>query len=375
MGVSIDIYRQRIGCFSSKKFNMKRNSTLNRNLSIKKNSTRCSLLNFVLLLTLYYQVAASISVQESSFHQTCKTKCSGLGPKLKNNISTDVNFNARYKYGNKQKGGMKIMHWNLGGGHLKNKIHEIENVITQYRPHLFGISETLFKKDHDISDIQIQDYQVFLSKTLENPSLEYSRVAVYVHKDIIQPKLRLDLMSDNFSSVWLEIHLPRQKKILVGNAYREWQYLGQNDHSSLRIEAQLERFTKFIEQWERALGSSIECHVLGDLNINFLEYSQPIIPTTSQSYKLRSLINILFERILPLGAIQCVNVATRIFPNQEPSGLDHYFTTNTRKLSEVQVITQGASDHKIIFATRYSRCISRHQRIIKKRSYKNFDAS
>ena len=56
----------------------------------------------------------------------------------------DVNFNARYKYGNKQKGGIKIMHWNAGGGFLKNKIHDIENVVSGYRPHLFGISETSF---------------------------------------------------------------------------------------------------------------------------------------------------------------------------------------------------------------------------------------
>ena len=162
---------------------------------------------------------------------------------------------------------------------------------------------------------------------------------------------------------------------MVGNAYRDWQYLGQNDNSSLKIEAQLQRFTKFIEQWESALGTNLECHLLGDLNINFLEYSKPIIPPNSQSYKLRSLIKVLFDRILPLGAIQCVNVATRTWPNQEPSGLDHYFTTNPRKLSDVQVINQGSSDHKIIFATRFSRCISRNQRIIKKRSYKNFNAT
>ena len=267
------------------------------------------------------------------------------------------------------------MHWNAGGGFLKNRIHEIENVISGYRPHLFGISETCFKKGHNITDVQIQDYQVYFSKTLENPSLEVSRLAVYVHKDIIKPKLRLDLMSDDFSSIWLEIHLPRQKRILVGNAYRDWQYLGQNDNSSLKIEAQLERFTTFIEQWETALGSNLECHLLGDLNLNFLEYSKPTIPTNSQSYKLRSLIQLLFDRILPLGAVQCVGVATRFWPNQQPSGLDHYFTSNPRKLSEVQVIQQGSSDHKMIFATRYSRCISRKPRIIKKRSYKNFEAS
>ena len=266
------------------------------------------------------------------------------------------------------------MHWNAGGGFLKNKIHGIENVISGYRPHLFGVSETCFKKGHDLADVQIQDYEVYFSKTLDNPSLEVSRIAVYVHKDIVKPKVRSDLMSDNFSSIWLEIHLPRQKRILVGNAYRDWQYLGQADDSSLKIEAQLERFTTFIEHWETALESSLECHLLGDLNLNFLDYSKPSIPTNSQSYKLRSLIQLLFDRILPLGAVQCVGVATRFWPNQQPSGLDHYFTSNPRKLSDIQVIANGSSDHRIIFATRFSRCISRKPRLIKKRSYTNVDA-
>ena len=94
-----------------------------------------------------------------------------------------------------------------------------------YQPTLLGISETSFKKGHDISDVQIQDYTIFFSKTLENPTLWVSRVAVYVHNDVVKPKLRLDLMTDDFISVWLEIHLPRQKRILVGHAYRDWQYL------------------------------------------------------------------------------------------------------------------------------------------------------
>ena len=70
---------------------------------------------------------------------------------------------------------------------------------------MFGISETCFKKGHDLAEVQIQDYEVLFSKTLENPSLEVSRIAVYVHKDIVKPKVRSDLMSEDFSSIWLEI--------------------------------------------------------------------------------------------------------------------------------------------------------------------------
>ena len=336
---------------------------------------RCSPLIRILLL---FTLVAALSHAPDSHNQSSSIN-STKGVLQVNDQDfgywSDVNFYARYTNGNKQKGGMKIMHWNAGGGYLRNKIPEIENIIGGYKPHLFGVSESCFKKEHDIADIQIDGYDVYLSNTIENPNLNVSRLAVYVSKDIINPKLRLDLMSRDFSSVWLEVRLPRQKSIIVGNAYRDWQYLDQADNSSLHVNAQLQRFMIFIEQFEEAIGSGLECHLLGDLNINFLEYSKPVIPQKSQSYKLRSLINLLFARIIPLGAIQCVSVATRTWPNQEPSGLDHYFTTNPRKLSDVQAITNGASDHKIIFATRFSRCIARKQRIVKKRSYKSFDAA
>ena len=374
--LTIDIYRQRIGCFIQKSAKKTSSLRIFSSCKSKRSQQTLPLLRFIVMFALaailshpshYYEESSLIGGNISQ--RTARSDNQNL------DYWVDNNFYARYTNGNKRKGGLKIMHWNAGGGYLKNKIPEIENIIGGYRPHLFGISESCFKTNHDISDIQIPEYEVYLSKTLENPNLNVSRLAVYVHKDIANTKLRSDLMSEDFSSIWLEIRLPRQRSILVGNAYRDWQYLGQDDNSSLQINAQHDRFLRFVEQWELAIGSSNECHLLGDLNLNFLEYSKPVIPQNSQSYKLRTLIKLLFDRILPLGAIQCVAVATRTWPNQEPSGLDHYFTTNPRKLSDVQVITHGASDHKIIFATRYSRCFSRNQRIVKKRSYKNFDTA
>ena len=194
-----------------------------------------------------------------------------------------------------------------------------------------------------------------------------------LHRDVVKQKLRQDLMTENFSSVWLEVGLKGNKSILVGNIYRDWQYLYQADNTSLAVEEQLSRFSGFIEKWEAAIELSDECHLLGDMNLNFLEYSKVDILPNSQSYKLRSLIKLLFERILPLGAVQCVTSATRVSPIHEASGLDHYYTTNPQKLSSVATITNGSSDHKIICATRFSKAIVAHERVTKKRSYKYFN--
>ena len=165
-------------------------------------------------------------------------------------------------------------------------------------------------------------------------------------------KLTTDLMTNEFSSVWLEVGLRGQKSILVGNIYTDWQYLHQADDSSLSFQAQFLRFSDFIDKWEHAIESSEECHLVGDLNLNFLEYSTGNILPNYQSYKLRSLINLLYEKVIPLGVAQCVTSATRVSVNHVASCLDHYYTTNPQKLSQVSTITE---------------------RITKKRSYKNFD--
>ena len=128
------------------------------------------------------------------------------------------------------------MHWNPGSKHLHKRKENIESVINGYKPLILGISESNFLKHHDINDVQIDNYKLFLSDTLENETIKASRVAVYVHDDIAC-KVRKDLMNDTFSSIWLEVNLPRQKKFLVCHAYREWQYMNQPTKDSKTITA------------------------------------------------------------------------------------------------------------------------------------------
>ena len=129
-----------------------------------------------------------------------------------------------------------------------------------------GISESNFLKHHRLEDVQIEDYNLFLADTLRNPQLNISRVAVYVHKDVVV-QVRHDLMTDTFSSVWLEVGLSRQKKFIVSNIYRDWKYMGQGNQESGTMAAQLSRWESFIQKWELAIASGKEIHVLGNTNL------------------------------------------------------------------------------------------------------------
>ena len=108
-----------------------------------------------------------------------------------------------------------------------------------------------------MTGILLQDYNLHVCPTIENPSFRTSRIVVYTHKDIVA-KLRPDLMCDKYSSVWLEVGLPNHRKFLVSQSYREWLYTNQHgDRSSGTIPEQLNRWLVFLEQWERALDTGM----------------------------------------------------------------------------------------------------------------------
>ena len=284
----------------------------------------------------------------------------------------DSNFYARYTYGNRTSRGIKLGHWNAGSAHLENKTSEIETLISNYSPHLLGISEANLHKNHCIDNCRIADYDLITCSTMDNEALQVSRVVVYKHTSLVA-KVREDLMSDKFSSIWLEVGFPGRTKILVCNVYREWQYLGQSDSSSLDISEQLARWILFLEQWEKALNTGKECIVMGDFNLDFLSFNRSDLPSSSQAYRMKPLVQELFDRVVPQGVKQCVVGATRQgAAGQADSGLDHVWTNTPGKLSQIYTSFNG-SDHKILFGVRYSKMIRSSIRYVKKRSYKKFD--
>ena len=70
-----------------------------------------------------------------------------------------------------------------------------------------------------------------------------------------------------------------------------------------------------------------------------------------------------------------VTVPTRSWPGTEDAGLDHLYTNQPEKLSNVITEFTGGSDHKLLRVTRYSKSLQQIARFIKKRVYKNFSPS
>ena len=120
------------------------------------------------------------------------------------------------------------LHWNKGSSHLENKTDDVEALIQKYHSHILGLSESNLFIRHDLSNVQLPEYILHICPTIINPVLNVSRVVVYIHKSLVV-KVRPDLMDNKISSIWLEMGLPRRKKIPVCNTYREWGHLRQGD--------------------------------------------------------------------------------------------------------------------------------------------------
>ena len=62
---------------------------------------------------------------------------------------------------------------------------EIEQVVSTNHAHLLGISEANLKRVHAIEDVQLPEYDLIVSKTMDNDQLQVSRVVCYMHQSLV----------------------------------------------------------------------------------------------------------------------------------------------------------------------------------------------
>ena len=378
MGISIESYRSRIGTFRPSQIKYKSHTSTEVKLSKPK---IFSSLAFLVLLSVVtsLQLSSRYSPDYNPSHlykikNSPAEKVSKLQESPHRLSGRDWNFYAKITNGNRgsRGSGIKLMHWNKGPSFLQNKHNDIEAMIADHHPHVFGLSEANLRTDHDLNLVQHTDYNLHLAPTALNPNLQVSRVVAYTHKSLVV-KRRADLEDSGISAIWLEVGLPHKKKIVVCQAYREWRYLDQQDSQSHSVAAQFQRWSIFLNMWEKALLEGKEVVVMMDANLDFLKWAKEDLPPNDSTTRLKSLVELLFCKIIPHGVSQVVTVPTRSWPGQPEAGLDHIYTNKPDKLSEVYTEYSGGSDHKLLKITRYAQSMRRNVRYVRKRCFKEFN--
>jgi hypothetical protein len=107
---------------------------------------------------------------------------------------------------------LKIAHVNICS--LRSKVYEIGNLLVTDDMHILTNSETYLDNSFDDTVVAI-----YGSTASEEAHPNVGSVAFYVQSHI-PVRLREDLMSNAVEIIWLQVHLPNLKPILVGSCFR-----------------------------------------------------------------------------------------------------------------------------------------------------------
>ncbi len=193
--------------------------------------------------------------------------------------------------------GLKIAHVNINSN--RNKVHEVTEILYNDNIQLLAISETHLDFKFEDSALNIKGYSIYR----RDRNAFGGGVAVYI-QECIPTKIREDLMNFDIEVLWLQIHLPHLKLILVGCCYRP-------------PSANIKYLDKICQMIDYISVMGQEIYLTGDFNIDW--FSQ----NCSQENKLLTTTS-------ACGFQQLINTPTRVCLRScgttSSTCIDHIFT-------------------------------------------------
>lgn len=245
---------------------------------------------------------------------------------------------------NLQGKGLRIAHLNICS--LRNKIDDLSVLVHDNNIHILALSETHLDASVTSSEIDITGYCVHrLDRDCRGGG-----VGIYVQNHI-PVKMRYDLMQNSLESIWLQVHLPFTKPLLIGCCYRP-------------PNSNVQHVENICDQLLRVMDEEKETFFLGDLNIDWLSKTCPL------KRRLLVVVN-------ACNLSQLVNLPTRVSCNISGSAsstcIDHIYTNSKELCPKTYSIPVGFSDHNIVAIIRKTKLTKAGPRILFQRSYKSFN--
>ena len=196
------------------------------------------------------------------------------------------------------------------------------------------MSEVDIENFDEKKPFSIHGYRTFFP--LERPCTTTKRLICFV-KDNIEVKQRNDLMSELFSSVWLEVRANSQK-ILICTLYQEFSDLTKKEKMSMK--QQIERWKIFQSQVSKASKEGLILGI-GDMNIDLekLEESSYYQKKFAEEYQL----------LIGECGLDLLNFGITWSRNQHvSSALDHAFINKPLSVHSYHKEWIDYSDHYLI---------------------------
>ena len=130
------------------------------------------------------------------------------------------------------------------------------------------LTETDTKNVDSPEDYKIEGYETILPKIHNDKKKRI--IALKKTDSDATSKIRDDLMSPDFPSIWIEWESTYTKNTLIGGFYREWSQVGTTTDKE-----QCELLETFSEQMTRANAEGKNVIVLGDANLDSGKWNDP----------------------------------------------------------------------------------------------------
>ena len=242
------------------------------------------------------------------------------------------------------KKGLRMAHLNVCS--LRNKVHDVQNILLDHNLHILALSETRLDDTIDNSLLHIEGYSIYR----KDRDINKRGVAIYVQSQI-PVRVREDFSNDDLEVIWIQVYLPHMKPIFVGSCYRP-------------PDARIQYLDELCIMLDRVSDVKGEIFCMGDLNINW-------------DLKDCSLRKKLFSLADACNLTQVMTRPTRIFHRTDGTGsstcIDLIFTNVADLCSKAVSMPVGFSDHNLTAIGRKTKVPKAGQKIIIKRMFKHFN--
>ena len=249
---------------------------------------------------------------------------------------------------------------------LLRRENEIKLLLQSENIDILYLTETDTKKIN-VTNYKLSGYTTILQCS-EGDDDSVRIIALVKDAAGLDIKVRQDLMSNSFPSIWLEAKDKHKSKSLFGGFYSQWSAEGK-----LSVPEQVSQIEEFCEQINRASSLTEKIIITGDANLcanKWLteEYdrksvAQPLIHCLEQNGLSIQDIGVTFQadHMLPSGAVA-------------ESALDHVYTSMVIKdCIETKKLLNSSSDHlPVLTAYSLNTTKLRYCHAVTKRSYKDF---
>ena len=238
---------------------------------------------------------------------------------------------------------LKVLYQNGGNIiHTHEILEQIEGMLDSVRPHCFFMAEN--RMDTPTRDRLTNQHGFTVEEIGEGER-------IWAVKTTVPYKRRRDYEIKGVSAIWLEFGSGSNTYLVVG-AYREFKRLGEENGRSR--EQQKLRWSRLMKQLNKViLDRQIECHLIGDLNLNTKRWPQ--LGSLKKGWEWTWFVNELYDKLINGAGMVLTETGRPTWTNKDGSRsscIDIHLSNRPAKVKNVTVSQNFFKDHATLVLER-----------------------